>query len=122
MARGAGCAPPGGRRMSGPGENKVEKNLTELLDQDEAGADDIVAVLRLIAERAGKIILAYYVEAAEIEVREKDDASPVTEADEAAEAFILGALNTLPPDIPVVAEAAQEIGRASCRARVCQYV
>src|SRR3546814_3451827 len=104
---------PGGRRMSGPEENKkAEKSLAELLDQDEAGADDIVAVLRLIAERAGKIILAYYVEAAEIEVREKDDASPVTAADEAAEAFILGALNTLTPDIPVVAEEAMAAGEA----------
>jgi 3'(2'), 5'-bisphosphate nucleotidase len=70
-------------------------------------------VLRLIAERAGKVILGYYVEAeetGEIEVREKDDASPVTDADEAAEAFILGALNTLTPDIPVVAEEAMAAG------------
>src|SRR3546814_13113299 len=97
--------------MSGPEENKkAEKSLAELLDQDEAGADDIVAVLRLIAERAGKIILAYYVEAAEIEVREKDDASPVTEADEAAEAFILGALHTLPPALPLVAAEATAAG------------
>lgn len=87
-----------------------EKPIEELLNQDEAGAEDILSVLRLIAERAGKIILAYYVEAEEIEVREKDDASPVTEADEAAEAFILGALNTLTPDIPVVAEEAMAAG------------
>src|SRR3546814_14003739 len=104
MARGAGCAPPGGRRMSGPEEKVLaEKSLAELLGQDEAGAEDILAVLRLIAERAGKIILAYYVEAEEIEVRHKEDASPVTEADEAAAAFIPGALNTLTHDIPVVA-------------------
>src|SRR3546814_6573269 len=57
MARGAGCAPPGGRRMSGPEEKVLaEKSLAELLGQDEAGAEDILAVLRLIAERAGKII------------------------------------------------------------------
>jgi 3'(2'), 5'-bisphosphate nucleotidase len=87
-----------------------EKPLPELLNQDEAGAEDILAVLRVIAERAGKVILAYYAEATEIEVREKDDASPVTEADEAAEAFILGALNTLTPDIPVVAEEAMAAG------------
>jgi 3'(2'), 5'-bisphosphate nucleotidase len=87
-----------------------EKPLSELLGQDEAGAEDILAVLRLIAERAGKVILGYYVEAEEIAVREKDDASPVTEADEAAEAFILGALNTLTPDIPVVAEEAMAAG------------
>ena len=87
-----------------------DKNDDDLLNQDEAGAEDILAVLRLIAERAGKIILAYYVEEENIEVREKDDASPVTDADEAAETFILGALNTLTPDIPVVAEEAMAAG------------
>ncbi|NIA70768.1 3'(2'),5'-bisphosphate nucleotidase CysQ [Pelagibius litoralis] len=76
------------------------------------GAEDIIATLKLIAERAGKIILAYYVEGEEIAVREKDDTSPVTEADEAAETFILGALNTLTPDIPVVAEEAMAAGEA----------
>src|SRR3546814_17808057 len=88
----------------------ADKSLAELLGQDEAGAEDILAVLRLIAERAGKIILAYYVEAEEIEVRHKEDASPVTEADEAAEAFILGALNTLTPAIPVVSAEAMDAG------------
>ena len=87
-----------------------DKNIEALLDQDEAGAEDILTVLQLIAERAGKVILAYYVEGEDIEVRQKDDASPVTEADEAAETFILGALNTLTPDIPVVAEEAMAAG------------
>ncbi len=87
-----------------------EKSVEDLLSQDEAGAEDILAVLRLIAERAGKIILAYYVEEEAVEVRHKDDASPVTDADEAAETFILGALNTLTPDIPVVAEEAMAAG------------
>src|SRR3546814_15933612 len=96
---------PGGRRMSGPEENKkAEKSLAELLDQDEAGADDIAAVLRLIAERAGKIIIAYYVEAAEIEVREKDDALTVNEAEEDAESFITGTPNTLTPDRETVVQ------------------
>jgi 3'(2'), 5'-bisphosphate nucleotidase len=45
-------------------------------------------------------------------VREKADASPVTEADEAAEAFILRALETLTPEIPVVSEEAMEAGPA----------
>src|SRR3546814_15430474 len=112
MARGAGCAPPGGRRMSGPEEKVLaEKSLAELLGQDEAGAEDILAVLRLIAERAGKIILAYYVEAEEIEVRHKDEASPVTETDEAGEAFIPGALKTLTPHTPAVAGDTTSHGR-----------
>jgi len=85
-------------------------NTPESLELEEAGPEDILAVLQLIAERAGKVILGYYVEAEEIEVREKDDASPVTEADEAAETFILGALNTLTPNIPVVAEEAMAAG------------
>jgi 3'(2'), 5'-bisphosphate nucleotidase len=72
--------------------------------------EDLLAVLRLIAERAGKVILAYYAEAGEIEVREKADSSPVTEADEAAEDFILEALAKLTPEIPVVSEEAASAG------------
>ena len=77
---------------------------------DESESDDLMVALRLIAERAGKVILQYYVDAEEIEVRQKDDASPVTDADEAAETFILGALNTLTPQIPIVSEEAASIG------------
>ncbi|WP_375592703.1 3'(2'),5'-bisphosphate nucleotidase CysQ [Algihabitans albus] len=68
--------------------------------------DDLLAVLRMLAERAGKIALAYYAKGGEIEVRDKSDASPVTEADEACEAFLLDALAKLTPDIPVVSEEA----------------
>src|SRR3546814_11044184 len=105
MARGAGCAPPGGRRMSGPEEKVLaEKSLAELLGQDEAGAEDILAVLRLIAERAGKNILAYYVEAEEIEVRPTEADSTVTEAAERAEGSLPGPPNTLNTDTPVAPE------------------
>ena len=79
-------------------------------DIDLGDREALLAVLRLIAERAGKEILAYYVEAEDIEVRHKADASPVTEADEAAEAFILEALHTLTPNIPVVSEEAMAAG------------
>ena len=72
--------------------------------------EDLLAVLCVIAERAGKEILAYYAEAEEIEVRHKADASPVTEADEAAEAFILEALAKLTPAIPIVSEEAASAG------------
>jgi len=71
---------------------------------------DLLAVLTLIAERAGKLILAYYAEGGDIEVRRKDDASPVTEADEAAEALILEALEKLTPEIPVISEEAASAG------------
>src|SRR3546814_3983489 len=63
-----------------------------------------------ISDWSSDVCSSDLVEAAEIEVREKEDASPVTEADEATEAFILGALNTLTPDIPVVAEEAMAAG------------
>ncbi len=87
------------------------KGQEDLEDEfDEFDDDDLQAVLRLIAERAGQVILAHYAEGAAIEVRAKDDASPVTAADEAAEAFILQALETLTPEIPVVAEEAMAAG------------
>jgi 3'(2'), 5'-bisphosphate nucleotidase len=76
-------------------------------------AEDLLAVLKLIAERAGKEILGYYVEGedgAGPAVREKADSTPVTEADDAAEAVILEALAKLTPDIPVVSEEAAAAG------------
>jgi 3'(2'), 5'-bisphosphate nucleotidase len=85
-----------------------------MASQDEhQDAEDLLAALTLIAERAGKEILAYYVAAGEgegPEVREKADSTPVTEADEAAEAFILEALAKLTPEIPVVSEEAASAG------------
>jgi 3'(2'), 5'-bisphosphate nucleotidase len=66
---------------------------------------DLLAVLRLIAERAGKIVLRHYVEQ-EIAVREKEDSSPVTDADEESEAFLLQALATIAPEVPVISEEA----------------
>ena len=62
-----------------------------------------------IARQAGQVILQIY--ATDFAVRGKTDASPVTEADERAEAVILEALATLTPDIPVVAEEAVAAGR-----------
>ncbi len=97
-----------GRNGDGGGQDELDLEA----EIDDLEDEDLLAVLRLIAERAGKVILAYYVEAEEIEVREKADASPVTEADEAAEAFILRALATLTPEIPVVSEEAMETGPA----------
>jgi len=78
--------------------------------QDPQDREALLAALRLIAERAGKEILAYYVEGGEIEIRRKADASPVTDADQAAEDFILAALKLLTPDVPVISEEASEAG------------
>ena len=52
---------------------------------------------------AGDAIMAVYSRQA-IPVREKVDASPVTEADEVAEEILLKALKTVAPGVPVVAE------------------
>ncbi|MEQ8450038.1 MAG: 3'(2'),5'-bisphosphate nucleotidase CysQ [Nitratireductor sp.] len=67
--------------------------LTDLLP-------DVIA----IARQAGEAILDVY--GGDFEAREKADASPVTDADEAAEALIVPALKEIAPDIPVVAEEA----------------
>ena len=65
--------------------------------------------LQALALDAGDAILGIY--ATDFDVRGKDDSSPVTEADEAAEAIILAGLNRLTPDIPVVAEESVAAGR-----------
>lgn len=62
-----------------------------------------------ITEEAGRAILAIY--GTDFEARSKDDSSPVTEADEKAEAIILERLADLGTGIPVVAEESVAAGR-----------
>jgi len=62
-----------------------------------------------IARAAGEVIMAIY--ATDFAVRGKSDASPVTEADERAEAVIVHRLRALTPDIPIVAEEAVAAGQ-----------
>lgn len=59
------------------------------------------AVLALAYDAAAAIMAVY---ATEFERRVKDDHSPVTDADEAAEEIILAGLHRLTPGIPVIAE------------------
>lgn len=61
-----------------------------------------------IALKAGAVIMQIY--KTDFDVLSKDDASPVTEADEKAEALILQALNRLAPEVPVLAEEAVAAG------------
>jgi 3'(2'), 5'-bisphosphate nucleotidase len=61
----------------------------------------------LIAREAGARILAIYEEV--FEVQEKDDRSPLTEADLAAHRHILGALKELTPELPVLSEESDQI-------------
>jgi 3'(2'), 5'-bisphosphate nucleotidase len=68
----------------------------------------LIAEVSMIAEEAGAAILKIY--ATDFEARTKEDSSPVTDADEAAEAIIAPALKRLTPEIPVVAEEAAAAG------------
>jgi 3'(2'), 5'-bisphosphate nucleotidase len=62
-----------------------------------------------IARRAGDAILDIY--HSDFTVRHKEDSSPLTEADERAEAIIVSGLEALTPGIPIVAEEAAAAGR-----------
>ena len=62
------------------------------------------------AQRAGGAIMAVY--ATGFAVRDKADASPVTQADEAAEKIILEDLAGIAPGVPVVAEESVAGGHA----------
>ena len=64
--------------------------------------------LARIALDAGKLIMEVY--ATDFDVDRKDDSSPVTEADEKAEALILSALRAADPDLPIIAEEAAAAG------------
>ena len=73
-------------------------------------SDALAAELCRIARAAGDAIMAVY--QGEIAVRAKADATPVTDADEAAERIIVEALGALAPELPVVAEELAAAGRA----------
>jgi 3'(2'), 5'-bisphosphate nucleotidase len=63
------------------------------------------------AEQAGATINRYYQEG--FAVRTKSDDSPVTDADEAAEAIILPVLKALLPDVPILSEESGLQGRGA---------
>ncbi len=73
----------------------------------EAALLEAVATL---ARRAGEVIMALYARDIDIAVRNKHDTSPVTIADEQAEALILAGLSQLTPDLPVISEEAAAAG------------
>jgi len=62
-----------------------------------------------IAWHAGEIVLAHY--AGTAPARRKTDQSPVTDADEEAEAYILAQLRARWPEVPIIAEEAVAAGR-----------
>jgi 3'(2'), 5'-bisphosphate nucleotidase len=59
-----------------------------------------------LAREAGRATMAYYDGAADAVIREKDDRSPVTLADEAAHAILADGLRRIDPATPVVSEEA----------------
>lgn len=65
--------------------------------------DDLVRTMRRLALLAGARIMEFY-ERGDLTIQTKADASPVTEADEAADALIAGGLQAAFPDLPLVTE------------------
>jgi 3'(2'), 5'-bisphosphate nucleotidase len=61
-----------------------------------------------VAERAAAEIMAIYRDESRWQVQEKEDASPLTAADLAANRVIVAGLRALTPDIPVISEECEE--------------
>jgi 3'(2'), 5'-bisphosphate nucleotidase len=78
---------------------------------------ELLALAAELADRAGAAILA--VRARGFAVERKDDRSPVTEADRAAEALIVAGLRAAAPEIPVIAE--EEVSAGRITAPAAQY-
>jgi 3'(2'), 5'-bisphosphate nucleotidase len=75
---------------------------------DSPAFDAVLASVIRIVREAGAVVMAVY--GTDFAVRGKRDASPVTDADERAEAVIVPALEALLPGVPVVAEEAVSRG------------
>lgn len=71
--------------------------------------DQLGPAVLALAREAGAAIMAIY--ATDFAKRKKDDHSPVTDADEEAEAIILAGLRRLTPDLPVIAEEMAAAGK-----------
>ena len=65
--------------------------------------DELIAVMRRLALEAGDRIMQIY-DGPDFEVRAKSDDSPVTEADEAADALISAGLRATFPEVALVTE------------------
>ena len=76
------------------------------LDSDLAGDRRTAELLTAIAFRAGAAILRF--DCRNVSMRQKADESPVTLADEAAQAVILRALTEAFPGVPIVSEEADQ--------------
>lgn len=68
-------------------------------------------MVRRIAVEAGLVTLEYFDESGCQDVETKDDGSPVTVADRAAEEIIEKKLKEILPDVPIIGEEAAEAGK-----------
>jgi 3'(2'), 5'-bisphosphate nucleotidase len=66
--------------------------------------DDLAMAFAALASEAGRVVMEVY--ATDFAVRRKADASPVSEADEAAEALLVPGVEKLLPGVPILAEEA----------------
>ncbi len=82
---------------------------------ETADFDHMAQAFACLAVRGGAIAMEVF-SAGRIDARLKSDASPVCEADERVEAFLLGALAELAPGLPIVAEEAAAGGARVPRA------
>src|ERR1700689_5550055 len=76
--------------------------------------DALISLAAELALEAGAAILA--VRKRGFDVVRKEDMSPVTEADHAAEAIIVAGLRAATPDVPVIAEEEVAAGRITAPA------
>jgi 3'(2'), 5'-bisphosphate nucleotidase len=72
---------------------------------------ELLGSVSILARRAGLVIMQIY--ATDFSVREKNDASPVTEADDRAEFVIRSGLTSLTPTIPIIAEESTAAGQVA---------
>lgn len=63
----------------------------------------LVSAMRRLSIEAGRVIMEVY-DRDDFDIKEKADTSPVTEADEAADAVIYAGLREFAPDFPIVTE------------------
>jgi 3'(2'), 5'-bisphosphate nucleotidase len=73
-------------------------------------AAELQSAVAGLAREAGRATMVYYDDTAETGVRQKDDRSPVTLADEVAHDIILDGLARIDPGTPVVSEEAEAAG------------
>jgi 3'(2'), 5'-bisphosphate nucleotidase len=66
--------------------------------------DELAIAFAALASEAGRVVMDVY--ATDFEVRRKADLSPVSEADEAAEALLVPGVQKLLPGVPILAEEA----------------